>query len=97
MYTRKSDSAARPSYADSAKGKVALVPGQQSYAIVFGAQFYAPPSFLTAQTQMPSSSGEVFEVTPDLSTLTSTGVTVWLSGIPTAASSGGYINWKAEA
>ncbi len=79
------------------KGNVALVAGQQSYAIVFGAGFGAAPTFLTANVQMPSSSGEVFEVAPDLSTLTATGVTVWLSGVPTAASTGGVINWGAAA
>lgn len=79
------------------KGTVNLVAGTQSYAIVFTTPFASAPTFLSGSVQMPSSSGEVFDVAFDLSTLTTTGVTAWLSGIPTAASAGGKINWGAAA
>jgi hypothetical protein len=76
-------------------GSMPLVVGQQAYDIVFGVAFTATPSVFVPSVAMPSSSGEVFTATYDLSTLTTTGVTVWLSGIPTAASSGGEIQWVA--
>lgn len=79
------------------KGNVALVDGQQSYAIVFTTPFGAVPTFLTGSVRMPNSSGEAFEVVFDLSTLTANGVTAYLSGVPTAASVGGFINWGATA
>jgi len=79
------------------KGNVALVNGQQSYAIVFTTPFASAPTFLTGIVQMPNSSGEAFDVVFDLSTLTAIGVTAYLSGVPTAASTGGYINWGAAA
>jgi len=78
------------------KGSAALVVGQQSYAIAFPVQFETVPTSFAAQVQMPNSNGEVFFASADLSTLTVSGVTVWLDGIPTAASTGGYINWRAE-
>lgn len=76
-------------------GLVPLVDGQQSYDIVFTTPFAGVPGFADASVQMPNSSGEVFEATIDRSTLTASGCTVWLSGIPSAASVGGYINWYA--
>jgi len=79
------------------KGNVALVSGQQSYAIIFTTPFAATPTFLTGSVQMPNSSGESFDVVFDLSTLTTSGVTAYLSGVPTGASTGGYINWGAAA
>ena len=79
------------------KGTVALVAGTQSYAITFGAGFSVAPTFLSGSVQMVNSSGEVFDVAFDLSSLTASGVTAWLSGVPTAASTGGYINWAAAA
>lgn len=75
-------------------GSVALVAGQQSYAIVFTTPFATPPAQFAAQVQMDSSSGEAFFVTADDSTLTTTGVTVWLSGLPSA--SAGKITWQAS-
>lgn len=75
-------------------GSIALVAGQQSYAIVFPVAFGVAPTFLPT-ANMPNNSGEVFEPTADLSTLTTTGVTVWLSGVPTAVSAGGTISWLA--
>lgn len=83
--------------AEIASGLVSLVAGQQNYNILFAAGFLAAPGFLSIDVQMPNSSGEVFAVSPDLSTLTKDGVTVWLSGVPTAASAGGKINWGASA
>lgn len=77
--------------------QVPLVIGQQSYAIVFNTPFEAIPTFFSAVVMMGSDSGEIFTATPDLSTLTESGVTVWLSGIPTADSSGSVINWNAAA
>lgn len=79
------------------KGTVNLVAGTQSYAIAFSPAFSAAPTFLTGSVQMVSSSGEVFDVAFDLSSLTASGVTAWLSGIPTAASAGSKINWGAAA
>lgn len=78
----------------SQSGKVALVAGTQNYNIVFSG-LIAAPDFFDATVQMVNNSGEIFTVEADLSTLTSDGVTVWLSGIPTAASTGAYINWLA--
>ena len=78
------------------KGTVPLVAGTQSYAIVFTTPFATPPGQFGAIVMMPGSSGEAFFATPDYSTLTTTGVTVWLDGVPTAASNGGVINWSAS-
>ncbi len=76
-------------------GTTPLVDGQQSYAIVFAPPFSAAPTTFTPRVEMPNSSGEAFFATIDLSTLTASGVTVWLNGIPTAASNGGLISWTA--
>jgi len=76
-------------------GTVNIVSGTQSYNISFGAFFVGAPSLFTAQVQMPNSSGEILDVTADLSTLNASGVTVYLSAVPTAASAGGKINWGA--
>jgi len=78
------------------KGTVALVAAQQSYAITFSPAFATAPTSFGAEVQMPNSSGEAFFATADLSTLTTSGVTVWLNGVPTSASVGGVINWRAE-
>lgn len=75
-------------------GSTPLVAGQQSYVIVFPVAFALAPTFLPT-VNMPNNSGEVFEATADLSTLTDTGVTVWLAGVPSAASNGGTISWLA--
>lgn len=77
-------------------GRVAIVNGTQSYNVVFGSAFAAAPTFFGADVLMVNSSGEVFTVVADLSTLTTTGVTVWLSGVPTAASTGAFIAWQAS-
>lgn len=77
------------------KGVMPLVVGQQSYVIVFPVAFAAAPSYFDAPVQMVNSTGEVFTAEPDLTTLTAAGVTVWLSGIPTGASTGSRINWLA--
>ncbi len=77
-------------------GDVPLVVGQQSYNIVFSPAFAAIPTSFSAQVQMASSGSEIFFVNADVSTLTASGVTVWLSGIPTAASTGSVINWRSE-
>lgn len=79
------------------RGNVALVAGQQAYPIIFTTPFAGAPTFVTGSVRMPNSSGESFDVVFDLSTLTTTGVTAYLSGIPTAASTGGFINWGAAA
>lgn len=76
-------------------GTVDLVAGTQSYAIAFSPAFASVPSFVGAQVQMPSDSGDVLFAAVDLSTLTASGVTVWLNGVPTPASTGGKINWIA--
>jgi len=74
-------------------GLIPLVEGQQSYVLTFSPPFASTPSYFAPSVRMPNSSGEVFEATYE--GLTETGVTIWLSGIPTAASDGGYINWMA--
>ena len=79
----------------SQSGTVLLVAGQQSYVISFSPAFDSVPTLMNPAIFMPSSSGEIFEASFDASTLTVNGVTVWLSGIPTAASAGGYISWYA--
>lgn len=77
-------------------GSVPLVVGQQGpYAIAFSPAFASAPSFVGASVLMASSSGETFEVALDLSSLTASGVNAWLSGVPTAASTGAQINWIA--
>lgn len=78
----------------SQTGSIALVAGQQSYVIAFPLTFAIAPTFIPT-VNMPNDSGEVFEATADLSTLTVSGVTVWLSGVPSAASAGGTISWIA--
>ncbi len=79
----------------SQNGLIPLVDGQQSYDITFSPAFQGLPSFIDGTVQMPNSSGEIFEVNVARDTLTRSGVTVWLSGVPSAASVGGYINWYA--
>lgn len=74
-------------------GSVAIVDGQQSYAVVFSPAFASKPSYFDASVEMPSSVGEVFAIS--YSDLDENGCTVWLSGVPTAASDGGFINWSA--
>lgn len=81
--------------ASAQTGRMALVNGQQSYAIVFPTPFAAVPDFVDASVMMVSSSGENFFANVDLSTLTVNGVTVWLSGVPTAGSVGSYLTWTA--
>src|SRR6478736_5900977 len=75
-------------------GSIALVAGQQSYVIAFPIAFGNTPTFLPT-VNMPNDSGEVFEASPDISTLGINGVTVWLSGVPSSASAGGTISWLA--
>jgi hypothetical protein len=85
-----------PSTVNNQSGKTALVVGQQSYAINFASPFGSGDiPVVTGSVLMPNSSGEVFEVSVDYSTLTVNGCTLWLSGVPTAASSGGYLSWIA--
>lgn len=77
-------------------GVIAFVVGQQSYAISFGGAFAVnPPSGVWFEIEMASSSGEIFAHGKDLSSLTNLGVTLWLSGKPTAKSTGGQIRWFA--
>lgn len=74
-------------------GLIPLVEGQQSYVVTFSPVFSGTPSFFAPSVRMPDSSGEVFEATYE--GLSATGCTIWLSGIPTGASTGGYVNWIA--
>lgn len=78
-------------------GNIALVVGQQSYNLVFSPPFPAgvSPTGVFANVVMPGSDAEVLAVSVDLSSLTNTGVTVWLAAPPTSDSDGGYINWTA--
>jgi len=74
-------------------GSTPLIDGQQSYAIVFSPAFALPPVF-TPAVEMPNSSGEIFAAA--YTNLSASGVTVWLSGLPTSASAGGNVTWTAE-
>ncbi len=76
-------------------GIIPLVEGQQSYDLTFPTPFGGAPSFFSPTVAMPNSSGEILEATIDASTLTATGVTIWLNAPPSSASDGGYINWYA--
>lgn len=76
-------------------GIVPLVVGQQSYAVIFPTPFTSAPSSIQVDVQMPNSSGEAFFGTVDASSITVTGFTVWLSGVPSSASVGGNVNWLA--
>lgn len=85
-----------PAPSGQVAGSVTLVAGTQYYDLTFPVPFGGTPTGIFGTVQMPNSSGEVFTVSPDLSTLSPRGVRLWLSGVPTAASNGGYINWLAE-
>ncbi len=76
-------------------GLIYIVAGQQDYVVSFTPAFNAAPTFFAPSLALPSGSGESFEVSFDAETLTSAGVIVHLSAIPTSASDGGYINWYA--
>lgn len=76
-------------------GSLALVAGQQSYAVTFSPPFAVVPSSFLPSIFIPNSSGEIFAASADRSTLTATGVTVWLNAIPSADSAGGFLNWRA--
>lgn len=78
-------------------GSVALVAGQQSYPIVFPTPFAAAPTNIALTVAIPNTSGEMFFANYDFSTLTAYGVTLILSGVPTSASAGGYINYVVTA
>lgn len=95
FYAPSGSGATPPPSSVQQRGLVNLVAGTQSYAIAFSPVFASAPGFVGAQVQMPSGSGEVLSAAIDLSTLTASGVTVWLNGVPTAASTGGKINWIA--
>lgn len=82
--------------ANGQKGFIALANGQQSYPLVFPVAFAAAPGYFSPVIAMPNNAGELFAIGYDFSTLTALGVTIWLGGVPTAASVGGFINWKAE-
>lgn len=75
-------------------GLVALVDGQQSYAVVFTPAFAAAPALFTPSLRLANSSAESFDLS--YTDLTASGCTVWLNGIPTSASAGSYINWYAH-
>lgn len=74
-------------------GRTALVDGQQSYTITFAPAFASVPSLFAPSLEMVSSSGEIFDLA--FESLTATGCVVWLSGVPSSASAGSYINWYA--
>ena len=97
IYTPGGGGSTPPSPGVSQTGRVAIVAGTQSYNISFAAGFSAAPTYFGASIMMVNSFGETFDVVADLSTLTTTGVTVWLSGVPTSASTGAYISWSAAA
>jgi len=77
-------------------GKVSLVDGQQSYVITFPIPFAVVPTSFLPSIFIPDNAGEVLAVSVDLSALTRTGVTVWLSAPPSSASNGGYVSWRAS-
>lgn len=96
QYNPSGQSSTPPPASVQQTGQVALVAGNQGpYAIAFSPAFAAAPGFVGGNVQMPADTGEVLSVVFDLSSLTASGVNAWLSGTPTAASTGGYINWLA--
>lgn len=96
IYAPSGAGATPPPTSVQQSGKVNIVAGTQSYAITFSPAFTSAPSFFGASVQMVNSSGEVLMAVADLSALTASGVTVWLSGVPTASSTGAKINWLAN-
>jgi hypothetical protein len=74
------------------KASTALVQGTQSYPLTFPVQFPTIPTFVAASMNPPSNSGEVFIATVLANSITNTGCTVILSGIPSAASVGGTVS-----
>jgi len=96
LYAPSGSGATPPPTTVQQTGTVNIVAGTQSYAIVFSPAFGAAPSFVAAQVQIPNDTGETLFAVVDLSSLTASGVTVWLNGVPTAASAGGKINWLAN-
>lgn len=77
-------------------GSISLLSGTSRYQITFPTPFAAAPTYFDAAVQMPDSNGEALEAVADKSTLNTTGVVIWLTGTPTAASTGGIINWLAK-
>lgn len=73
-------------------GTVSIVSGQQSYALTFSPAFSVAP-IIVPTVEMASSSGEIFYASVDRSSITVSGATVWLSGIP--IDGGGVIAWEA--
>lgn len=78
------------------QGTVAIQAFQQSYPITFSPSMSSAPS-ITAVIGLvgPNGAGQNFSVSFDISTLSSSGVTLWLSGIP-ASTDGSLIYWEAS-
>jgi hypothetical protein len=85
-----------PATSSLQNGNVAVSSAVQSYAITFSPSFASPPPYFNASLAMASSASESFSCSWDVSTLATSGVTVWLSGLPTAASTGSKIYWEAH-
>ncbi len=62
-------------------GAVPFVAGQQSYAVAFTRTMNAIPK-VYLQVEIDSDAGELFSATVENDTLTATGFTFWLSGVP---------------
>lgn len=84
-----------PAAFDGQTASTPLVDGQQSYAIVFPTTFEDLPVFADGIVPLlVGGNGELFSCA--IESLTTTGMTVWLSGIPSSASAGQSLTWYAS-
>lgn len=75
-------------------GLTPVVQGQQSYPVVFPAAFSAAPEYAKPVYQ-PGAAGEANEAVVARDTLSPTGFTAWLRGVPGENALGAQINWSA--
>ena len=62
-----------------------IVAGQQSYEVTFIPSLTNPPSVIIATANLAEDNGDMLFASVDLSTVTGSGCTVWLSGIPSSS------------
>lgn len=78
------------------RGSVDLVSGQDSYSITFpNGGFAGAPATFIPSLAMANDEAEIFALGWDESSLSETGVTVFLFGTPSSLSVGSSINWFA--
>ena len=73
-------------------GEVALVIGQQDYAVLFSQDMNSIPK-VYLQVLMADVGGEMFSAIIQEDVLSVTGFTLWLSGVPSMAT--GKVRWRA--